>query len=147
MIRRVVPIIAIAGFIALGVTPTSELTAQSVAGATGQTQAIAPRAIRRDVPITNTIRRAFDAGTRDSTGRPGPNYWQLQTDYTINARSIRRRRRSPAPRRSPSTTTARRISTSISLRLDHNIFRASVPRGSWVPGGDHGRHGGHAAWP
>ena len=28
------------------------------------------RAIRRDVPLTNMIRRAFDAGTRDSTGRP-----------------------------------------------------------------------------
>ncbi len=45
-----------------------------------------PRAIRRDVPMTNAIRRAFDAGTRDQTGRPGPNYWQLQTDYTIDAR-------------------------------------------------------------
>ena len=46
----------------------------------------APRAIRRDVPLTNSIRRAYEAGTRDMTGRPGPNYWQLQTDYTINAR-------------------------------------------------------------
>jgi hypothetical protein len=32
------------------------------------------RAIRRDVPLTNVIRRAFEAGTRDFTGRPGPNY-------------------------------------------------------------------------
>ena len=31
-----------------------------------------PRAIRRDVPLTNAIRRAYDAGTRDTTGRPGP---------------------------------------------------------------------------
>src|SRR6186997_2331953 len=45
-----------------------------------------PRAIRRDVPMTNSIRRAYDAGTRNASGRPGPNYWQLQTDYTINAR-------------------------------------------------------------
>ena len=30
-----------------------------------------PRAIRRDIPLTNSIRRAFDAGTRDRTGRPG----------------------------------------------------------------------------
>ena len=42
-----------------------------------------PRAIRRDIPITNAIRRAFAAGTRDSTGKPGRNYWQLKTDYTI----------------------------------------------------------------
>src|SRR4029078_1104090 len=45
-----------------------------------------PRAVRRDVPMTNSIRRAWDAGTRDKSGRPGPNYWQLQTDYTIDAK-------------------------------------------------------------
>ena len=44
------------------------------------------RAIRRDVPITNAIRRAYESGTRDSTGKPGRNYWQLRTDYTIQAR-------------------------------------------------------------
>ena len=44
------------------------------------------RAVRRDIPITNAIRRAYAAGTRDSTGRPGRNYWQLRTDYTIAAR-------------------------------------------------------------
>src|SRR4029453_3914200 len=43
-------------------------------------------AVRRDIPITNTIRRAYAAGTRDSTGRPGRNYWQTRTDYTITAR-------------------------------------------------------------
>ena len=32
------------------------------------------RAVRRDIPITNAIRRAYAAGTRDSTGRPGRNY-------------------------------------------------------------------------
>jgi len=36
--------------------------------------------------MTNTIRKAFAAGTRDRTGRPGASYWQLQTDYTINVR-------------------------------------------------------------
>jgi len=44
------------------------------------------RAIRRDVPLTNVIRRAFETGTRDFTGRPGPNYWQLEADYAIEAR-------------------------------------------------------------
>src|SRR5436190_482490 len=52
-----------------------------------QTNTPAPeRAIRRDIPLTNTIRRAFAAGTRDSTGSPGRNYWQLWTDYKIAAR-------------------------------------------------------------
>src|SRR5690349_3511152 len=52
-----------------------------------QTTRRAPvRAIRRDIPLTNMIRRAFAEGTRDSTGRPGRNYWQTWMDYTIAAR-------------------------------------------------------------
>jgi hypothetical protein len=43
------------------------------------------RVIRQDVPMTNSIRKAFEAGTRDFTGKPGPNYWQLETDFTIKA--------------------------------------------------------------
>ena len=62
---------------------TREVAAQ---GAPAQEVQAPERAIRRDIPITNAIRRAFAAGTRDSTGRPGRNYWQLRTDYTINAR-------------------------------------------------------------
>ena len=38
-------------------------------GAQRQPERLEPeRAIRRDVPMTNSIRRAFDAGTRDKTG-------------------------------------------------------------------------------
>ncbi|HSJ13464.1 MAG TPA: hypothetical protein VK939_03560, partial [Longimicrobiales bacterium] len=44
------------------------------------------RAVRRDIPLTNMIRRAFAAGTRDSTGRPGANYWQTRVDYEIATR-------------------------------------------------------------
>ncbi|MDP2479894.1 MAG: hypothetical protein Q8W49_05280, partial [Candidatus Palauibacterales bacterium] len=75
------------------------LTALAVLGATGpaSAQAAARRApataarswparpIRHDIPMTDMIRRAFAAGTRDSTGRPGPNYWQLWTDYALQA--------------------------------------------------------------
>ena len=92
-----------------------------------------PRAIRRDVPLTNSIRRAYEAGTRDLTGRPGPNYWQLQVDYAIQAsldpasdtitgsETVALHNNSPQPL------------TEIVLRLDHNIFRGLVPRGSSVP--------------
>ncbi len=91
------------------------------------------RAIRRDIPLTDAIRRAMEAGTRDFTGEPGENYWQLQTDYMIEA-SL-----------DPSTqiisgwvsiavhnNSAGELS-SIVLRLDHNIFRGLVPRGGSVP--------------
>jgi hypothetical protein len=93
----------------------------------------APRAIRRDVPMTKAIRKAFDAGTRDATGRPGPNYWQLQTDFLITARL------DPATHTitGSETITIHNNSTDalneIVLRLDHNIFRPLAPRGMSRP--------------
>jgi len=97
--------------------------------ATDQSTASLPeRAVRRDIPLTNSIRRAFAAGTRDSTGRPGRNYWQLWMDYRINARL------DPVT----STVTGREIATihnnsdstieSVVLRLDQNLFAPKTPR-------------------
>jgi len=100
-----------------------------------QAPAEMPRAVRRDVPMTNAIRKAFDAGTRDRTGRPGASYWQLQTDYTISVRL------DPATQTLTGTETIALKNNSpdplpqIVLRLDHNIFRPRVPfASSWVPG-------------
>jgi hypothetical protein len=93
-----------------------------------------PRAIRRDIPMTNTIRRAFAAQTRDSTGRPGPKYWQLRTDYVINARldpatsRLTGRETVTIHNRSPEALNA------IALRLDPNIFLWNTPLASpWTP--------------
>ena len=61
-------------------------TAPAPEPSVGVTRLEPMRAIQRDIPLTNTIRRAFAAGTRDSTGRPGRNYWQQWMEYTINAR-------------------------------------------------------------
>jgi hypothetical protein len=103
----------------------------SVVAQSGGTEV--PRAIRRDIPMTNAIRRAFDAGTRDASGRPGPNYWQLQTDYTINV-SL-----DPATATLTGSETivlhnnSPQDLTTLRLRLDHNIYRGLVPRGSSVP--------------
>ena len=44
------------------------------------------RAVRRDIPITNIAKRSFAAGSRDSSGRPARNYWQVRADYTIKDR-------------------------------------------------------------
>ena len=91
------------------------------------------RTIRTDVPMPNAIRKAFQSGTRDFSGTPGPSYWQLETDYTIRA-SI-----------DPSTqilTGSEKINIHnnsleklgmIALRLDHNIFRPEAPRVSSKP--------------
>jgi len=124
MIRRIAVILCLLGPIAL--------QAQQPAPSP-TTRASVPRGIRRDVPLTNAIRRAYEAGTRDATGRPGPNYWQLQTDYTIAARL------DPATQTISGTESIALHNNSpdalseIVLRLDHNIFRGLVPRGSSYP--------------
>ena len=133
MTRRIVLGLCVLGsLIYAGVQP-ARLTAQARPAATAASQAEVPRAIRRDVPLTNSIRRAFEAGTRDMTGRPGPNYWQLEADYTINVTL------DPPTDTLTGTETIALHNNSpqelndIMLRLDHNIFRGLVPRGTSVP--------------
>ena len=110
--------------------PAPRPSLQAMAGAPAET----PRAIRRDVPMTNAIRRAFEAGTRDWSGRPGPNYWQLENDYTIQVRL------DPATRTLTGSETITLHNNSpqalqqIMLRLDHNMYRGLVPRAApWTP--------------
>jgi hypothetical protein len=47
---------------------------QRGAAATATALPLPERAVRRDIPMTDMIRRAYAAGTRDSTGRPGAHY-------------------------------------------------------------------------
>jgi len=133
MIRPFVLIPALVTLLALSPAEglqTATLQAQTPAAIPAPT---VPRAIRRDVPLTNSIRRAYEAGTRDMSGRPGPNYWQLQVDYDINARL------DPATQTITGTETLTLHNNSpealneVMLRLDHNIFRGLVPRGGSVP--------------
>jgi len=118
-------------FLALLTTTTVALAQQTLP--IRKSMETSKRSIRLDVPMTNSIRKAFTAGTRDFSGKPGPNYWQLETDYLIKA-SL-----------DPGTqiiTGSEKISVhnnskddlrSIVLRLDHNIFRPEAQRGSSVP--------------
>ena len=82
--------------------------------------------------MTNMIRRAHAAGTRDSTGRPGRNYWQLWTDYKITARLDS----ATSTVSGRETLTFRNNSDSamrtIVLRLDQNIFRPGTPNAGGV---------------
>jgi len=127
---RIRPVLLVALLLPLAAQSAS-VTAQG--GNPAQSVVASERAIRRDMPMTNTIRRAFDAGTRDRTGRPGPNYWQLEADYTIQVRL------DPASQTLTGTETILVHNNSpmalneIMLRLDHNIFRGLVPRGLSVP--------------
>ncbi|EAZ79839.1 M1 family metallopeptidase [Algoriphagus machipongonensis] len=91
------------------------------------------RAIRQDVPMTNSIRKAFAEGTRDFTGKPGPNYWQMETDFTINASLDPSTQTITGSEKIMVHNNSKDDLEAIVLRLDHNIFRADVPRGSSVP--------------
>jgi hypothetical protein len=95
---------------------------------------VPPRAIRRDIPMTNAIRRAMAAGSRDSTGRPTAKYWQLRTDYDIDV-SL-----DPASARLSGTARITVHNTSpdplreIGLRLHPNHFIGTAPHSApWVP--------------
>ncbi len=99
----------------------------------GRDHAASSRAVRRNVPLTKAIQRALDAGTRDFTGQPGPNYWQLEVDYSIDVRLERRTQRLIGSETVVLNNNSPDELTQIVLRLDHNIFRPRVPRGFSVP--------------
>ncbi len=105
--------------------------------------ALTKRAIRRNIPLTNSIEKAYRAGTRNTSGRPGANYWQLKTDYSINA-SL-----DPETQAITGSETISLHNNSpdrldqIVFRLDHNIYRPRVPLRFFRSGGNYrwdGRH-------
>ncbi len=114
-------------------TVKAVLPASSVAQKVAARAQIPERAVRRDIPLTNMIRRAMAAGTRDSSGRPGRNYWQLWTEYTINARldpsTSRLTGRESIVLHNNSDSAMR----TIVMRLDQNIYAPNVPRDQQVP--------------
>ena len=97
-------------------------------------QRLPERAIRRDIPMPNGIRRAHAAGTRDSTGRPGRGYWQLRTDYTINVSLDPSTQRLTGRESVVIHNTSPDSLSQIVLRLDPNVFIGTNPGAApWVP--------------
>jgi hypothetical protein len=91
------------------------------------------RAVRRDIPLTNTIQRAHAAGTRDSTGLPGPHYWQTRVDYRIDAVLDATTSQITGRQSTVIHNNGREPMQSIVLRLDQNIFRPDAVRGTGLP--------------
>ena len=92
------------------------------------------RAVRREIPITNAIRKAYAAGTRDSSGRPGRNYWQLRTDYRVNVSLDPASQRLTGTARVTIHNNSPDALTVIGLRLDPNHFLGNAPHSApWVP--------------
>ena len=119
----------------LGAIALAPVNAQDTTVPSFLQQSVDPdsRAIRRDIPFTNVFQRALEAGTRDFTGQPGANYWQLETDFDIDVTIVP----STQVLHGSETITIHNNSPDeldrIVLRLDHNIFRGLVPRGESVP--------------
>jgi hypothetical protein len=124
----------------LALAPLGALAALPALAAAQSHARYPERAVRRDIPMTDMIRRAFAEGTRDSAGTPGPHYWQLWTDYTIHA-SL-----DPATGvvtghehvvvQNPGDSAMRQIV----LRLDQNLFSPNVPRSVKLPALTDGMH-------
>ncbi|RYU94461.1 M1 family metallopeptidase [Emticicia agri] len=91
------------------------------------------RTIRQGVPMTNSIRKAFAAGTRDFSGKPGQNYWQLEADYTIQASIDPTTQTITGTEKILVHNNSKEDLKNLVLRLDHNIFRPEVPRGFSTP--------------
>jgi hypothetical protein len=92
----------------------------------------AQRPIARQIPPGPMIERAYHAGTRDSTGSPGRNYWQQSVDYSIRARLDV----DSAVLHGEETITLHNTSPdtldTIILRLYQNYFRAETERNDYV---------------
>ncbi len=90
------------------------------------------RSVRRTIPITRGFERALEAGSRDSSGSPTSRYWQLKTDYVINARlepatsTVTGSERITLKNPSPDTMKV------VALRLYQNLFAPNVARSSPV---------------
>ncbi|MEP7086291.1 MAG: M1 family metallopeptidase [Gemmatimonadota bacterium] len=128
--NRTSPTVMLRSSLVAGTLATAMMLPPAVAA---QKPVVPQRAIRRDIPLTKTIRRAMAAGTRDSTGRPGRNYWQLWTEYTINARlepatSMLTGRESIVIHNNGDSAMR-----TIVMRLDQNIYAPNVPRDQQLP--------------
>jgi hypothetical protein len=130
--RSIAITVMLAGIGAMSTTASAQTPARPAAPHAGMLAKAPERAIRRDIPLTNMIRRAFAAGTRDSSGRPTAKYWQIFNDYTIGARFD-----APTKRVSGRETIVLHNNSdsalrTIQMRLDQNLFAPNVPRAEVV---------------
>jgi hypothetical protein len=93
----------------------------------------AAAAAQDTVPVSEAFRRGLAAGTRTTTGVPGPRYWQQSVSYRIRAELdpqstlLRGSERIVYRNRSPDVLRA------IVLNLYQNIYSESVPRNRRAP--------------
>ena len=90
------------------------------------------RAVRRDLPLWPSMRKAYVMGTRDSSGAPGKRYWQQKVDYKIDAsldpqtNQVRGSETITLHNTTPDTL------KTVALRLYQNYFTPRVDRNDYV---------------
>ncbi|MDQ6737187.1 MAG: hypothetical protein M3Z30_05770, partial [Gemmatimonadota bacterium] len=135
MLKRITSALCVA--VAFGVAASSTLvttaSAQSAVRTTRLAVPVLPeRAVRRDISLVPAIRKAYAAGTRDSSGAPGRRYWQQRVDYRINATvdapsgTIRGNEVITLHNSSPDSL------RQIVVRLYQNYFKATSQRNDYV---------------
>ncbi|HEX7240479.1 MAG TPA: hypothetical protein VF263_09450, partial [Longimicrobiaceae bacterium] len=91
------------------------------------------RALLLPVPVPPGYAEALRRGTRDTTGAPGPRYWQQRVRYTIEAEldpataTLRGRERIVYHNRSPAPL------GEVVLNLYQNVFAEGAPRNRQAP--------------
>lgn len=99
---------------------------------TGQAAAWPERAVRRDLPLSPAMKRAYAMGTRDSSGAPGRRYFQQKVDYKIDAslnpatNEIRGRETITLHNTTPDTL------KTVVMRLYQNYFSPRVERNDYI---------------
>ena len=102
--------------------------------ALAQTPGVAvDRVIQRSLPLPRSVRRTLATGTRDSTGRPGRNYWQLRVDYDIDAHLDPVTTRISGHELAAIHNNSNAAMDVIVLRLDQNIYAPNAARAQPVP--------------
>lgn len=117
---------------ALAVTASGASAQQAPAHAASCPCPLPERAVQRDIAVYPDVRRALARGTRDSSGAPGPHYFQQRVDYAIEARldtdagTLHGSERIVLHNTTPDTLRA------VVLRLYQNYFRATSQRNDYV---------------
>ena len=109
-------------FLAMALAPS--VVGWQVPTVNAQEEVIVKRPIPGPVVPPPFFRAALERGTRSPDGSPGPNYWQVYSEYDIDARLDPVSGLLSGPRRSGSTTDPRWISR----RWPSFFTRTSMPR-------------------
>ena len=121
--------VLLAALIALGACATASV---KPAPAPVSSNPFPERAVRRDLPVWPSLRRAYATGTRDSSGAPARGYWQQKVDYRIDASLDQATNRLRGSETITLHNTTPDTLQTIVLRLYQNYFTPRAERNDYV---------------